>query len=344
MFNIYHFHKPDGPRFEPTPRGLSALAKEITKLAPNLPKKPIPGQLPVTPQKPAQRALNPGIPPTAPQKAKEDPSLISKIGSRIGQELKDTFLPTMCHPGPSKQPSTRLQLPPQQRVPHHRPTSVPLIQTKPLNRQVFHWEEPRPAPRLPSPLDIAWVPLSQQRPQQPPPPPEAAPPPSTPKTPKQVRMSAPLGSDPGESDRSSSSSSEGDTNNGSGKTSSRNRRSQSVGSTASSVFGSSKLKAPKLEKNSGNGKWKEAAIFDNWVNDAIDIVEVGELDPKARQAMIWLGWHLEGEAKILHASYRKNPETKDSTVPEFLKVLRKFCVPLISDDKLWTKFQAIRQT
>jgi len=60
--------------------------------------------------------------------------------------------------------------------------------------------------------------------------------------------------------------------------------------------------------------------------------------------MIWLGWHLEGEAKILHASYRKNPETKNNTVPEFLKVLRKFCVPFISDDKLWIGFQAIRQT
>jgi len=76
----------------------------------------------------------------------------------------------------------------------------------------------------------------------------------------------------------------------------------------------------------------------------MDILEVGDLDPEARQAMIWLGLHLEGEAKILHASYRKNPQTKDSTVLEFLKVLRKFCVPFISDGKLWTEFQAIRQT
>jgi len=76
----------------------------------------------------------------------------------------------------------------------------------------------------------------------------------------------------------------------------------------------------------------------------MDILEVGELDPEARQAIIWLGWHLEGEAKILHASYRKNPETKDVTVPEFLKVIRKFCVLFISDDKLRTEFQAIRQT
>jgi len=76
----------------------------------------------------------------------------------------------------------------------------------------------------------------------------------------------------------------------------------------------------------------------------MDIVEVGELDPEARQAMIWLGWHLEGEAKILHGCYRKNPQTKDSTVPEFLKVLRKFCLPFLSDYKFWTEFQAIRHT
>jgi len=341
IFSIYHFHKPNGPIFETTPQGLSALAKEITKLAQELPKKPIPGQFPVTPQKPTQCVPTPVIPSTAPHKAREDPSMLTKLG----QGLKDTFLPTMFsnNPGPSRQPPSRLQLPPQQRVPYQRPTSVPLSQAKPLNRPTFHWEDPRPAPRPPSPLDTAGVPPSQQPPQQPPPPPEAAPPPSTPKTPKQVRMSAPSGSDPGDSDGSSSSSSEGDTNNGSRKASSRGRRSQSVWSTTSSVFGSSKLKAPKLEKNNGSGKWKEAAIFDNWVNDAIDILEVGELDPEDRSAMIWLGSHLEGEAKILHASYRKNPETKNNTVPEFLKVLRKFCIPFISNDKLWTEFQAIRQ-
>jgi len=62
-----------------------------------------------------------------------------------------------------------------------------------------------------------------------------------------------------------------------------------VESTTSSVFGRSKLKSPKLEKNSGSGKWKEEAIFDNWVDDAMDILEVGELDPEDRSAMIWLG-------------------------------------------------------
>jgi len=76
----------------------------------------------------------------------------------------------------------------------------------------------------------------------------------------------------------------------------------------------------------------------------MDILEVRELDPEARQAMIWLGWNLEREGKILHASYRKNPETKDCIALEFLQVPRKFCVPCISDNKLWTEFLAIRQT
>jgi len=120
--------------------------------------------------------------------------------AKLGQRLKDTLLPTMFsnNSGPSRQSSAHLQLPQQQRVPPQMPTSVPLSQAKPLNRPVFHWVEPRPASRPPSPPVTAWVPPSQQPPQQPPPPPEAVPLPSTPKTPKQVRMSAPPESDPGD--------------------------------------------------------------------------------------------------------------------------------------------------
>jgi len=158
MFSIYHFYKPDGPRFEPIPKRLSELAREITKLVQELPKKPIPRQFAVTPQKPTQHVPTPVIPPTAPQKARDDSSMLSKIGSRIVQELKDTFLLTMFHPEPSKQPSTRLSLPPQQRVPHQRPTSVLLSQAKPLNKPAFHWVEPKPAPRPPSPPDTAEAP------------------------------------------------------------------------------------------------------------------------------------------------------------------------------------------
>jgi len=164
MFSIYHFHKPNGPRFEPTPQGLSALAKEVTKLGQELPKKPIPGQFPVTSQKTEQCAPTPIIPPTAPQKAREDPSMLSKLGSKLGQGLKDTLLPTMFrnNPAPSRQSSSPLPLQPQQRVPYQRPTSVPQSKAKPLNRPALNWVELRPTPRPLSPPDIAWVPLSQQ--------------------------------------------------------------------------------------------------------------------------------------------------------------------------------------
>jgi len=121
----------------------------------------------------------------------DDPSILFKIGSRIGHKLKGTFLPTMFNPGPSKQPSICLPVPPQPRVPYQRPTSVPLSQAKPLNKPAFHFVESRPPSRLSSPPDTVGVPPSQQPPQQPAPPSEAAPPPPIPKTPKQVRMSAP---------------------------------------------------------------------------------------------------------------------------------------------------------
>jgi len=47
MFSIYHFHKPDGHRFEPTPRGLSALiCKESSlPLLPHAPPAPPRGKL-----------------------------------------------------------------------------------------------------------------------------------------------------------------------------------------------------------------------------------------------------------------------------------------------------------
>ena len=48
------------------------------------------------------------------------------------------------------------------------------------------------------------------------------------------------------------------------------RRSQSVASTGTSVMGDSKLKIPKLEKNRDVGKWRQAAVFDNWVDYAMD--------------------------------------------------------------------------
>ena len=40
----------------------------------------------------------------------------------------------------------------------------------------------------------------------------------------------------------------------------------------------SKLKIPKGEKNSSIGKWRHAAVFDNWVDHAIDELLIGNVD------------------------------------------------------------------
>jgi hypothetical protein len=106
----------------------------------------------------------------------------------------------------------------------------------------------------------------------------------------------------------------------------------------------SKLEIPKLEKNSGTGKWRTAAVFDNWQDDARDILQVMGLDSAARDAMIWLGWHLEGDAKILHSSFRKNPATSALGMDDFLIELRKYCISSINQDDLWSEFQSIKQT
>ena len=74
-------------------------------------------------------------------------------------------------------------------------------------------------------------------------------------------------------------------------------------STGTSVTGDSKLKIPKLEKHSGVGKCRQAAVFDNWVDNAMDQLLNGNLDPESNVGMVWLGWHLEGVAKILHSSF-----------------------------------------
>jgi len=99
---------------------LLALVNEITRLVQELPKKPIPAQLPIPLHMPAQRAPSPVIPAATPQKANQNLSMVSKIGSNISQVLKDTFLPTMFNPERSKQPSTHLPLLQQYRVPHLR--------------------------------------------------------------------------------------------------------------------------------------------------------------------------------------------------------------------------------
>ena len=76
----------------------------------------------------------------------------------------------------------------------------------------------------------------------------------------------------------------------------------------------------------------------------MDQLLIRNLDPESNVAKVWLGWHLEGEAKILHCSFRKNPATKDLGVTHFLIELRQICITFINKDQRWTEIQAIKQT
>ena len=110
------------------------------------------------------------------------------------------------------------------------------------------------------------------------------------------------------------------------------------------MLGSSNLKLLKLATNNGKGKYKTAAVFDAWVRDLRDYLEVAEMDLKSSHAMIWVGMHLQDSTKMLHTQFRFNEDTKNLGVKEFLKALRQYCIPFTSKEMLWTKFQAICQT
>jgi len=104
------------------------------------------------------------------------------------------------------------------------------------------------------------------------------------------------------------------------------------------------LKLPKLATNNGRGIYKTAAVFDAWVRDLRDHLELAEMDLESSYAMIWVGMHLKDGTKMLHTQFRANEDTKHLGVEEFLKALRQYCIPFTSKETLWNEFQAIRQT
>ena len=116
-----------------------------------------------------------------------------------------------------------------------------------------------------------------------------------------------------------------------------------MASTGTSVLADSKVKIHKFEKKSGICKWRQAVVFDNWVHDAMDQLLIGNLDTESNVAVVWLGWHLEGEAKIIHSSFRKNPAPKYLDVTTLPTEHTQFCIPFIYKDQLGTEFRAIKQ-
>jgi len=110
------------------------------------------------------------------------------------------------------------------------------------------------------------------------------------------------------------------------------------------MLGSSSLKLPKLATNDGRENYKTAAVFDVWVRDLRDYLELAEMDLESSYAMIWVGMHLKDGIKMLHTQFKANEDTKHLGVEEFLKALRQYCILFTGKETLWNEFQAIRHT
>jgi len=83
----------------------------------------------------------------------------------------------------------------------------------------------------------------------------------------------------------------------------RSRRSQTTDTartSASSMLESRSLKLPKLATNDGRGNYKTAAVFDAWVRDLRDHLELAEMDLESSYAMIWVGMYLKDSTKMLY--------------------------------------------
>ena len=96
--------------------------------------------------------------------------------------------------------------------------------------------------------------------------------------------------------------------------------------------------------NGKDAKWHKAAIFDEWVSDALELIDYQKMNRDGIDAMIWLGWHLKGDAKNLYRQWRRDPDTANIGLNQFLPALREMCIPSTYQQELWDEFQNIRQT
>jgi len=103
------------------------------------------------------------------------------------------------------------------------------------------------------------------------------------------------------------------------------------------------LKLPELATNDGRGIYKTAAVFDVWVRDLRDHLELAEMDLESSYAIIWVGMHLKDGTKMLYTEFRANKDTKYLGVKEFFKALRQYCIPFTNKQTLCNEFQPIRQ-
>jgi len=312
---------------DPSSEGLIQLAAIINDLVRDNPMPSMAGMYPKTPRKPSRPSASYPASRSAPKKLA---GYLSRTASALGLPRLSTSLfgtsnPTLAQPAPTSSTSAAP-------LPMQHPANFPSGSARTGLTPFGFQKTPDVTLNSGNQNTSQQTPVPQQTHDEPPP---GGPP---------RRVSLPPGSDP--PDDSSSSDSGVSLPDNRRTPRGRSRRSQTADTTrtsASSTLGSSSLKLPKLATNDGRGIYKTAAVFDAWVRDLRDHLELAEMDLESSYAMIWVGMHLKDGTKMLHTQFRANEDTKHLGVEEFLKALRQYCIPYTSKETLWNEFQAIRQ-
>jgi len=254
----------------PSPEGLIELAATINDLVRDNPMPLMAGMYPKTPRKPSQPSA---VYPASRSAPKKPAGYLSRTVSALGLPRLSTSLFGTSNPTPA------------QPAPMSSTSAAPLPTQHPAN---FPSSSARSGPtpfgfqKMPDvTLNSANQNTSQNTPQQQQT--HNEPPPGDPPR----RVSLPPGGDP--PDDSSSSDSGVSLPDNRQTSRDRSRRSQTADSTrtsTSSTLGSSSLKLPKLATNDGRGIYKTAAVFDAWVRDLRDHLELAEMDLESSYVMI----------------------------------------------------------
>jgi len=330
-YNLTNLHKkwnPKAPIMDPWPEGLIQLAATINDL---LRDNPMPSMAGMYPKTPRMLSWPSAVYPASRSALKKAAGYLSRTASALGLPRLSTSLFGTSNPTPAQLPPTSSTS--AAPLPMQHPANFPSSSARSGPIPFGFQKTPDVILNSGNQNTSQQTPLSQQTHDEPPP---RCPP---------RRVSLPPSGDPPDNSSSSDSSVSLPDNRRTPRD--RSRRSQTADTTrisASSTLGSSSLKLPKLATNDGRGIYKTATVFDAWVRDLRDHLELPELDLESSYAMIWVGMHLKDGTKMLHTQFRANKDTKHLGVEEFFKALRQYCIPFTSKETLWNEFQAICQT
>jgi len=322
LINLHRKWDPKAPMMDPSPEGLIQLAAIISDLVRDNPMTSMAGMYPKTPRNPSRPSAAYPASRSAPKKPA---GYLSRTASTLGLPRLSTSLfgtsnPTPAQPAPTLSTSAAP-------LPTQHPANFPSISAR-LGPTPFGFQK-TPDVTLNSGNQNRSQQTSQQQQTQNEPPPGGPP----------RRVSLPLDGDPPDNLFSSDSGvSLPDTRRTPRGRSRRSQTADTACTSASSTLGSSRLKLPKLATNDGKENYKTAAVFDTWVRDLRDHLELAEMDLESSYTMIWVGMHLKDGTKILHTQFRANEDTKHLGVEEFLKALRQYCIPFPSKETLWNEF------